>query len=257
MPQLQKLWEQYENKGLHIFHCESQGADKEKLEEWLGRRGVTFPNTIGGGDFSAYEGESGLPYAFVVGVDGTVVWQGRSGYKKVIHDEMKKVRYPGLGKTSVAKGLEKAAALFGAKQYAKAAKEARSKLDKAEGETPVAADAKYIISKTVSVRKKLQAAIERHKSEREYTKALTTLQLMARAFKGTPEGSAAKQTVKEMKKDAAVKKELKADAALARIRASFDTMHDITKKKSILDNFSKQFSGTRAAEHALQLKRWL
>lgn len=250
MPQLQQLWEQYQSKGLHIFACESQGIDKAKLETWLRKRNATYPNTIGRGAFSAYEGKSGLPYAFVIGVDGKVIWEGRNGYKQVILEEIKKVRYPGLGKASVAKGLEKSASLYSKGAFAKAVAEAEKKLSKAEDDATLAADAKFIMDKVEATSKKLHARFDRLKGEREFSEALATLGKIAQGFKGTPVGDAAKTNLKALKKDKAVKKELQAEAALAGVMKRLETLHDPQKKAGMLEGFIKKFEGTKAAERA-------
>lgn len=240
-----------------MFHAECQGASKEQLEEWLAKRNVTFPNTLGRGPFDGYQGEQGLPYAFVVGVEGDVIWQGRRGYKQVIHDEMKKVRYPGLGKAKVAKKLQEAAGLFAQGKFAKAAEKAESVMGKSEDDAEIATDGKHIVSKVAAMKAKLHAKVERYKKEREFAKALASLQKISAGFKGTPEGAAAKTSLKELRKDKTVRNELKAFATLESIQKKFGTMSDANKKRAMLEGFMKQYEGTKAAEHAKRQLSWL
>ena len=160
MPSLQQLWSEAKDKGLHIIHVESQGHSADEVRAFCEKRGVTFPNTTDRGGFSAYPGDNGLPYAYVIGVEGKVLFQGRGNYKEVIHQELAKVRYPGLGKRSVAEPVHKAATLFGGRQYSKAIAEAEKTRDKlaADAEKDAAkaapeaiADAEYVVARALAV----------------------------------------------------------------------------------------------------------
>jgi hypothetical protein len=112
------MWNEYGGKGLNMYLLESQGTAEEKLKAFLKGKGFTAPVQMGG--MAGYPGDRGLPFAYVIGVDGTVVFEGRGDYHAAVKVEMAKIKYPGLGKLEVAKGLEKAAGNFVAKAYAKA-----------------------------------------------------------------------------------------------------------------------------------------
>ncbi|MCI0650453.1 MAG: hypothetical protein L0Z55_01070 [Planctomycetes bacterium] len=256
MPQLERLWNEFKDKGLHIFHVESQGTSEDDLKKFCRAKGMTFPQVMGQGSFSGYEGGSGIPYAFVIGADGKVIWQGREGYHAVITEEMAKVRFPGLGKGSVAKGLEKAAATFAQKNYGKAMADAQKKLEaekgKSSADAAVVADAEHIIARATAVGERLQKKAENAKAEREYAIAMATYKILEDGFKGQPFGDNAATALDAMKADKEISKEVKAlqqlDAMLAQLeKAAAD------EKKKNLKAFAEKFKGLKAAEKADQM----
>jgi len=260
VPSLQQLWSEYKDKGLHIIHIESQGHSADEVRAFCEKRGVTFPNTTDRGGFSAYPGDNGLPYAYVIGVEGKVLFQGRGNYKEVIHQELAKVRYAGLGKRSVAEPVHKAATLFAGRQYAKAIAEAEKTRDKlaadAEKDASKAApeavaDAEYVIARALKVAERRREGIEKSKASRDYDLALEGLDILAASFKGHEIGDTAKEERKTLAKDDAVEKELKAFAALASVDAQLAKENDPEKKKATYQAFAGKFEGTRAAERAL------
>ena len=253
MPSLKRLWEENKDKGLHIIHVESQGHTDAEVRAFCKKNGVTFPNSTNRSSFSAFPGDNGLPYAYVIGVDGKVKFQGRGDYKSVIHAELAKIRYPGLGKLSVEKDIHKAATLFGAKNFAKAISEAEKQLGKLEeSESAAIADAKFVIERAHKVADRHQKRIEEAKSARDYDIALNQLAFVAKAFKGLEVGDKASDERKSLSKDSAVKKELKAFGKLAGLNKKLEKERDPAKKREALQAFAKSFDGTRAAERALE-----
>ena len=254
MPSLKRLWSEAKDKGLHIIHVESQGHSVEQVRAFCRKNGVDFPNTTDRAGFSAYQGDNGLPYAFVVGVEGKVVFQGRGDYKSVIHDELAKIRYPGLGRLEVAKPVHKAALYFGARKYARAIGEAekvRGRLEADEAPDAAAiADAKYVVERAHRVALRQQQSIEQAKEARDYDVALDRLAFMARAFKGHDFGDRATQERKNLKADPQIKKELKALATLQKLLARLEKERDPSRKRAALEAFAKKNDGLRAAERA-------
>lgn len=253
MPQLEKLWVENKNKGLHIFHVESQGADRDGLQSFMEKHRLTFPQTMrSGSDFSGYKGKSGLPYAFVVGVDGTVAWEGRSGYKNVIHEELKKVLYPGLGKREISKPLVKSARLFAMRKFAKSFDAATKELAKAEkaDASDIAIEARYILGRIESVATKRHAAAESAKSQREFFEAYRLYKEIAAQFSGHEVGTAAKAAYKEMDKTPEIKKEIKAERELMVLLQRLKKEYNVQKKHAILQAFAKKYEGMTAGKKA-------
>ena len=172
----------------------------------------------------------------------------------MIHEELAKVRYPGLGKLEVAKPMHKAALYFGAKQFAKAiatAEKERGKLDEADEDFAAASeDAEYIIARALSRGEKIRTAIDEAKEARDYDIALARLAFLSASFKGHEIGDTAKEESKTLQKDADVKKELRAFAALDNLEGKLAKEHDPAKKKATYQAFADEFEGTRAAERA-------
>lgn len=249
LPSLQGLWNEYGGKGLNMYLLESQGTAEGTLKQFLSARGITAPVQMGG--MSGYPGNGGLPFAYVIGVDGTVVFEGRGDYHAAIKAELAKIKYPGLGKLEVAKGLEKAAQNFVAKAYNKAIEECNKTIEKGKDEAAVA-DAQFIIERCNAEGAKLRARADKAKEEKRYLDAFADLETLSNGFKGLENGDAAATELKELKKDKDVKREVDAANNLIKLMENVGKMKTKTEKATALRNFAKQKSneGTRAAADA-------
>lgn len=243
------MWNEYGGKGLNMYLLESQGTAEDKLKAFLKGKGFTAPVQMGG--MAGYPGDRGLPFAYVIGVDGTVVFEGRGDYHAAVKAEMAKIKYPGLGKLEVAKGLEKAAGNFVAKAYAKAIEDCNGIIEKAKDEAAVE-DAKFIIERCNAEGAKLRARADKAKEEKRYLDAFADLETLSSGFKGMELGDAAAAEIKELKKDKEVKREVDAANNLNKLMESVNKMKTKTEKATALRNFAKQKTneGTRAAAEA-------
>jgi hypothetical protein len=232
---------------------ESQGGTLEDITKYAANRGLTFPIPVGGGgsDFSKFPGGNGLPYAFVIGPDGKVAWQGREGYGAACVKELDRIKYPGLGKLDVAPELVKSATQFGAGNYAAAREDAMKVREKEAGNEAVVGEADYIIKRVEDRVAGLRGKIDDAKGKRRYHEAVASLEtLSGKAYKGMAESDAAAEELKELKKDKAVKEELKAWDALAKtVEANEKAKSDGDKKKNLI-KFYEKYEGMAAAEEA-------
>src|SRR5690606_21276978 len=134
-----------------------QGHSREEVEKFLADRGITVPTPHSGSDFSGYrEGWSGLPHAMVIGPDGKLAFEGKSGYEAAISTELARIKYPGLGKLDVAPGLERAAQQFVAGNYASAREDAAKLKEKKADDEAIVADADFIIARVDETAQKLR-----------------------------------------------------------------------------------------------------
>lgn len=246
MPEVNALWGKYGGKGLHVFMLERQNGSEEKIKQ-IYAPGYKMPQ-VREGNFP-YPGVGSIPYAYVIGVDGTVIFEGHTGYAGVIDSEIKKIKYLGLGKPDVAKGVEKAASAFVARNYAKAIEEANAVIEKAKDEAAVA-DAKFVIERCNATGAKLRSEADAAKSERRYVDALQALDTLSKGFKGMEIGDAAAVEAKELRADKEVKKELDAANGLMKVMDTFKTMKSNADKAKALRDFAKRNEGTRAASEA-------
>ena len=253
MPSLESFWKKNEKRGLHIFHLERQNNSREAVERFTRARKVTFPQVgESDGTFGSYDSSGKLPYAWVIGVDGKVIWEGTDGYKSIIDSELKKVRYPGLGKSDIAKGAAKAAAAFGKGQYGRAFVEAEKQAEGGDDEAKV--DAQYIVGRVNAFLARKRSVFKEAKGNREFTRSATILQDLAKRFKGAPQGEELKKELKAFKKDAAVKAGLKAEAAWPGIQKLLDDeKRSNDKNRVVLEGFIKKHEGTKEAELAAQI----
>lgn len=249
MPHLQRFWNESKDKGLHVFHIESQGHTREQVEDFCKDRKVTFPQTLrDGSDFGSFPGGNGLPYAYIIGVDGKVLWQGRSGYMEVLARELEKVRYPGLGKQEVAAPVQKAATLFGARRYAQAMKEAQKVVD-AGGDEATLSDAQRVLARAQKIADYQRGLVESTRAAEDYLLTIEALTSLSTWFKENEIGEQAKSELAEMKKDKQVKQSLQADEAWAKVAEDLVKYAPADQKK-VIEGFLKKFDGTRAAKQA-------
>ena len=255
LPSVEALWKNNKDRGLHIFLVESQGGTLEDITKYAAGKGLTFPIPIGSGaNFSNYPGGNGLPYAFVIGPDGKVAWQGREGYAAAAVKELERIKYPGLGKLEVAPELVKSATSFGTGSYGAAHEEALKVKEKQADNEAAVADADYIIQRVEERVTALRAKIDEAKGTKRYHEALAMLDVLAsKAYKGLPESEPAAGEAKELRKDKAVKEELKAwDALTKTLEANEKAKSDVDKKKNLI-KFYEKYEGMAAAEEAKTL----
>ena len=89
---MQGLHDKFKDKGLVIMAPHVQSADRDTLEVFMLKHGMTYPVALSA-DTSQYPGR-GIPRAAIIGTDGTIVWQGHPGggkVDKIIETELKKV----------------------------------------------------------------------------------------------------------------------------------------------------------------------
>lgn len=250
MPEVQALWNKYEGKGLHVFMCERQNHNEAEIQKIYTGKGLTFPQVIEG-NMGGFPGVGRIPYAYVIGVDGTVVFEGSSGYGAAIETEIEKINYLGLGKNDVAPGLEKAATAFSEKEYSKARDEATKQKESNADDEALVADADYIINKVDALVARLFAEVDTAKEKRRYHDAVATLErLTGKEFKGLEAADKAGEDLKELKKDKQVKEELKAWDAFGKTVEANGKTDNTDAQRANLEKFIKKYDGTAAAEDA-------
>ncbi|MCA8912442.1 MAG: hypothetical protein KDB82_12110 [Planctomycetes bacterium] len=253
LPSVEALWKNNKDRGLHVFLVECQGHGEEELRKYAASKGLTFPIPIRNKcDFGGYQGGSGLPYAWVIGPDGKVVWQGRKGYDAVCVQQLERIKYPGLGKLEVAPECEKAATEFAGGKYAAAREEAVKVKEKDADNEAAVADAQFIIDRVDAKVAELRAKIDDAKAKRRYLDAVNLLEeLSGKAFKGMEVADKAKDEAKELKKEQ--KDEIKAWEQLEKTIAVNEKIDDAEKKKKNLEKFCDKYEGTAAAEEAKKM----
>lgn len=250
MPEVQALWNRYEGKGLHIFMVERQNHSEADIQKVYNSKGLTFPQVVEG-NMGGFPGVGRIPYAYVIGVDGKVIFEGSKGYVGVIDEEIKKIKYLGLGKNEVAEGLEKAASAYSEGDYAKAREEAAKEKEGNADNEALVADADYIINKVDGLISKKLAAVDAAKAARRYHEAVAILEeLSGKSFKGLEVADQAKDDLKELTKDKEVKEELKAWDAYTKTAEANEKARDEETKRANWEKFVKKYEGTAAADEA-------
>jgi hypothetical protein len=195
-----------------------------------------------------------LPYAFVIGPDGKVAWQGEKGYEAQVRAQLARIKYPKLRRMDVAPEVAAAATAFEADKIAEAQAAAIKARDAAAEESDARADAEYVLEKIETHLADLRAKIDELKAARRYHEALPLLEQLSGAnYKGLPQCEEAATELKALKADKAVKEELKAWEQLAKtLEANTKAKSDEDRRKN-LEKFIKKYEGTAAAEEAAAL----
>jgi len=254
IPHVQKLQEEFGDKGLHIFAFEVQGSAEDVARDTAKSRGAkTYPVAMGGP--SGYSNSTGgIPHGWLVGVEGKVIWEGNPGDGKmdqILRAEMAKVKFPGLGKVAFDKGVNPILSKFMKRDYAGARIEAQKMIEGAKASEAVAADAEHISKRITSIGEKKLAAAKAREGEKRYGAAAEIYGFLAGAYKGAEEGKAASDRLKEMKADKEIQREMQAAEALKGLVASLERK-PAEEKKAALESFAKakKFEGTQAAADA-------
>ncbi|MEM7167862.1 MAG: hypothetical protein AAF581_20590, partial [Planctomycetota bacterium] len=254
VPSLQKFWNKNEKRGLHVFHIECQDNDIDAVERFVRARKMTFPNVRkADGNFGKYATSNlPLPHAWVIGVNGTVIWEGAKGYKPIVEAELKKVRYPGLGRNDIAADAKRSAEAFGKGTFGKAMSEAKKQLGKTE-DSEAKADLEYIVARVDAFVKRKQATVEEAKGERQFGRAVAIMDELSKRMKGSPIGDTLKSDLKKFRKDKACKSGLAAEAAWPAVYKMLgDEKRTNSQNKKLLQGFIKKHEGTKEAEKAFE-----
>jgi hypothetical protein len=133
MPQLRRLnqlHERYGDKGLHVIGAFTQFQPFDDIQKHITEMGIKFPVAMDGFWNSELSARL-LCHLFVIGVDGKLIHISINDWEKAALDELKKVKYPGLGAAEVHELLEPAAKAFGEQRFGEAY---RLALNVAEGD---------------------------------------------------------------------------------------------------------------------------
>lgn len=283
IPHLNGLQAKFGQKGFNLFAFHHQSATKEQLAKFCKDKGITYPVSQGGG--SAFDGGRGIPVAWLIGVEGKIVWQGnpaamQGALDAKIKEEMDKIKYPGLGKLDVDAKVAPSAALFVQKQYDKAregalkliektglkwedidgaaidVKTLKAPADEKTGEvkeielTPTLRDAAFLVRRVKETGEKLKGTADRHESAKDYYEGTQVLTQIVTSFgKKSDEGKAAQEKLDAWKKDKDIKKEVAAQTELVGLLAKAEKAKPEAKNAQ-LEAFIKKYEGTRAAERA-------
>lgn len=263
LPHLQNLWEEYEGKGLHLFHVESQNHTYEKVKLFTRKYGVTFPNPIQNwSDFPmthsaalldwGYDSKK-LPRTYLIGVEGQVIWEGKFGYDEVLKDELKKVRYPGLFRLEVDRAVASIAKTFAKRQYGKAWNDVVKKLPQLKDEAALE-DARWIVTRLEEISSYWRGVADGAMQSARYHEAIPALEKLAAEFSGHDVGKQAAADLRELQKNPDVKRELAAMKALEALMDEYTlSRRELEEYVARLLRFAEQHEGRAAATDARAL----
>lgn len=256
IPHIQKLQDEFGAKGLNIFAFEAQNHQPDEIRSTVtSRGGKTYP--VSSGAANNYQTNGGIPHAWIIGVDGKVIWEGNpgdGGFDKKLRDEMLKVRFPGMGRNEFDPAMNKALGQYVKNDWAGARKEAKKVLEGARSSDAAKADAQYVTDRLALLGERRTAEARAAETDGRWLEAHQAWTFLSQALAKEPEGEAARARLDEMKKDEAVKKELDAARRLEALVASLANK-PAAEKKAALQAFahSDKVAGTAAARRAGEL----
>lgn len=252
MPHLQEVWEKNHSKGLRVFAVEGDGFTALENYAFAGENKYTFPLvTLADSQLSSWDCKT-MPNTFVINADGKLVFSASEGWDEVVTKELAKRVYPGLKRDKVEKECEKAAQAYGKGEYAKALELAKAVIDAAPGEK-AQADAQFISDAAQALSTSLRSTADAAKAEKRFEDCLVALDRLALGFKGTPEGDAAGEEAKELRKDKDAKREISAWQALAKALESNKKAKGKIEKAKALRAVQKANEGTAAGAKAREV----
>jgi len=240
------------------------GEDREKVEGFVEKYGVTYP-TFYKAQSGAYD-TRGVPSAYLIGADGTVVWQGHPAglNDDILSAELKNVEKADRISTwafTLSKALPHIpGAMSGVKKllvkmkFGAALKKVEGALGKLEGDDKAAGEqVRDWIAKNGEG--DLEQAAEFVRAGEIY-KAYTLLGEVESRFKGHGISKQAKGTASELKKGKVSKLEIKATEKLEKIKAEIRDERKNEDKLALLKPLlSKKYADTLAGKQAAKLAR--
>jgi hypothetical protein len=280
IPHLNGLQAKFGQKGLVLLTFHSQQATEAELNTFIKDHKIIYPVSSGGG--SSFTGGRGIPIGWLIGVEGKVIWQGNPAGEsgrvdKLIEDEIRKIKYPGLGKLDVDARVAGAATAFSARQYDKARTDAGKLLERAgvtaaqvteagedaktikvgEGDdakevelNAMLRDAAFVVRRVEETYAGMKSSAEAFEAKKDYLDAQNIWQDIMNTFgRRSTEGAAADEKIKEYRRDREIQKEIRAQAELVTLLTRLANANDEIRKTQ-LEAYIKKHEGTRAAEKA-------
>lgn len=264
MRQLPHMNELHEQPGLHVYTLYAQVHKLSEIQEIIDKHGIKYPIAMDAYFEAGYDTSAGLPMMWIIDVEGKVAFAGVSGYSDALDAAMEKVKYPGLGKTAVAKELVEAARAFGEGEFAKAYKLAEAVYDDPPSDE-VEEEAEYIMERIDDRMSTLSVRAETAEVEENYAVAIAAWTELAR-YKGLDDAEEAPERLKKLNESKEVANEL------AKRRELLELMCDLDVKFQSVDDadgeavtkfrqeclaayrkFAKENEGTYAADEAESL----
>lgn len=212
IPHMQQLFQKHNGKGLHIFAIEAQNHSTDQISAFLKARGASYPCATNGGH--TYNTGGGIPYMWIIGVDGKVIFAGNpysGNIDQIIENELKKVRFPGLGRADVASDVVKAATLFAQGKLSDARAEAQKVIEKDGTSEEAKADAKYVADRVTARGESWLANAQKFEEQRRYFDAQKAYEQIKDNFgRNDAEYQRADERLKEFRRDRAIKAEIDA-----------------------------------------------
>lgn len=253
---MQELQETYGKDGLVVLALTSE--EPGKVEPYIEELGLTLPIGAQSATSGRY-GVSGIPDAALIGPDGKLAWSGHpsSLSKSKVEEVLRGARKPAPGgylafEPSVpAEGaLSAAVQATLAGELSRAYAQARRVADGANAAEADRENARTLIAELDQHVAELQKAAEGLITRLSLLQAIEVLERLQDSLKGTPAGDAARDRLRDIKRDERLSKELAAAEAFERLKVRSARL-STAKKRTAYEDFARKNEGTKAAERAM------
>jgi len=252
---VQRLWERFGGKGLHVFTIHRLNFEGElEVRKHMREKGYTFPVAMGGfedraNDFEAYRNPGEGFRTTIVDIEGNVAFYGTDGWQSTLEREMARVRYPGLGKQTVADPADRAARHMRDRAFGRTLNEAATLLE-GEISDEARADLELVIERVTAMAETRLTRVEAWLEDRRYDLALPMLDTISNEFSRHKIGDDAKARHTELRRDRDIRNELRAfeelDRLIERTQRQGDAM--LVNALRAFANAQKQYRAAGVAE---------
>jgi hypothetical protein len=245
IPHLVEVWGEYESKGLVILALSDESAST--VEPFLSANGVTYPVGSGSGSKRLFQ-VSGIPAAFLIDHNGTILWSGHpgnGGWTGLLDDALAKAEQakPGWDPGERPEFLNKAVSFAQQGALGKSWKETESLRSKVVDEPEKIAAIELFQADFLQRAAARTAELERFYTRGLYFGAQEFLAEQMKIFKGSPPEMEWAATVKSWSKDADIKALLDLDKKRVKaMELAWDGKAD--KARDALASLRKKAKGT-------------
>ena len=261
---LNKIQEDFDKKGLTVLSA--TGQDRDAVDGFVDELGPEYPILVRAQ--SAAYSTGGVPNAYLISANGTILWHGHpgtlqdddieAGLKDVAKEDRVSTWSFTLAKqiptvpdklSGAMKDLEK-------KKFGKALKEVESKLEKLEGADKEAGQTMrdWIAKNASTEMERADKLVE----EKQIYKAYLLYGDLEERFKGHEVSKQAKAKAKDLKKGKETGLEIKASEKLEKVKAEIRGERDAEHKlKALKPMLSKKYAETMAGKQAAELAKEL
>jgi len=190
--------------GVHVVTLYTGVHKFAELEALVEKHKISYPIALDSFWPAGYAA-SPVPKFWVVSGDGKIKFIGESGFEKTLEEELAKVKYPGLNKTSIHASLEPAAQLFGQHKFAEAHAAAKKLAESKDSSEK--ADAQYICDRIEGLIFDLETLGQAAEEERDWVLAMRCWTELDQ-FKGLKGGNEAAAKLKKVQDSAPAKKDI-------------------------------------------------
>lgn len=246
VPHLNALFERKKELGLVVVGVTGDAMDEVKT--FVEQHRVGYPIGIGG--HGGYE-VRGIPHAFLIGIDGKILWRGHPG---TLEDAQIDAALVGARPAVVAAGLEPVHALRRQGDHGAARRQANELLAGGTLSERAQTQARTWVQEIEQTVADALAVAEQALHEEDAYTAWLRLGAVAKGYDGVPGVEDAKARFEAIQKDGKHKREIAAGIALAEARA-LEAARDFDGAHKALKAVASAWSSTKAGKEAKEAYR--